>query len=149
MQMKMKRSHPLIFWLLGFILICLFTFAVLSIQSYVQSIPLVKKQQELAKEFGVQIDDYSHSFPTSYFYTVLKPGMSKSEVHKTVRGYEQVQHCGDGMEVYYYLTMEIEDTERFFIFYDEQGKFKRLQSEDNDSRMNINGFGCRDGVLNE
>jgi hypothetical protein len=144
----MKRSRPLVFWLLVTILTCLLTFTVLWIQSYVNSIPLVKKQQELAKEFGVQLKDYPHSFPAAYFYTVLRPGMSMSEVHKTVRGYEQVLHCGNRMEVYYYLTTDIQDTQRFYIFYDEQKTFARLQTEDNDSRRALLG-GCLSGPLEE
>jgi len=145
---SVKRTHPLAFWLLVFVLICLLVFAALSIHSYVNSIPLVKKQQELAKEFGVNIDDFQYAFPSGYFYRVLKPGMSMSEVHKTVRGYEQVLHCGDREEVYYYLTIDIKDTDRFYVFYDEQSKFQRLQTEDNDSRRALNRY-CVSGLLNE
>jgi hypothetical protein len=145
---RIKRVHPIVLWLLVFVLICLLAFVVLSIRSYVKSIPLVKKQQELAKEFGVNLDDFQYAFPSEYFYTVLKAGMSMSEVHRTVRGYEQVLHCGAGMEVYYYLTTDIKDTDRFYIFYDEQDKFKRLQTEDNDSRRVLPG-GCVSGRLQE
>ena len=145
---RIKRAHPLVLWLLVFVLICLLAFAVLSIRSYVKSIPLVKKQQELAKEFGVNLDDFQYAFPSEYFYAVLTPGMSMSEVHKIVRGYEQVLHCGDSEEVYYYLTTDIKDTDRFYIFYDDQGKFKSLQTEDNDSRKALNKY-CVSGLLNE
>lgn len=144
----MKRSRPLTFWILGSVLICLLTFAALSIQSYIHNVPLVKKQQELAREFGVQLDDYPSSFPAGYFYAVLEPGMSISEVHKIVRGYEEVLHCGDGMEVYFYLTTDIKDAQRFYIFYDEQARFARLQTEDNDSRR-VLPDGCASGPLKE
>jgi len=129
-------------------LACVLTFTILSAQSYVESAPLVRKQQELAKEFGVQMKDYQYAFPADYFYQVLKPGMSMSEVHDIVRGYEKVLHCGDDMEVYYYLTTDIKNTQRFYILYDEQFKFTRLQTEDNDSRQVLPN-GCSSGPLEE
>lgn len=145
---RIKSSSPPAFWLLVSVLICFLIFVAVSVQSYVKSIPLVKKQQELAKEFGVQLADYPHLFPATYFYTKLKTGMSVSEVHAIVREYEQVLHCGEHIEVYYYLTTDIHYTQRFYIFYDEQNTFARLQTEDSDSRRMLPS-GCLLGPLKE
>ena len=112
--------------------------------------PKERMQKELAKELGVKIQDYPYpySFPSGYFSSVLKPSMSISEIHEIVQGYEQVLHCEDREEVYYYLSVELEDAERFWIIYDEEGKYEVLQGEDNGS----GGYptdGCFPGLIEE
>ena len=146
---RLKRTNPPVFWLSTSISICLLISGILWITPMLSTSSREKAQKNLAWELGVRIDDYPYplGFPSGYFGVVLKPGMSISDVHKIVRAYRQVLHCGDGMEVYYYLSTDIEDTERFFIFYDEQGRYLRIQGEDNDSRMNLDGLGCSDGLL--
>ena len=148
---RCQQANPNVFWLFSFIFMCLLAVGILLTLPALITDPREKAQHDLAKELGVQIEDYPYpyGFPSGYFGTVLKPDMSVSDVHKIVRGYKQVLHCGDGIEVYYYLTIDIKDTERFFIFYDREGRFSRLQGEDNDSRMNIDGIGCTDGLLEE
>lgn len=149
--MRLKRSNPIIFWVFVCVFSCLFIIAIFLITSRLTPNPLEEAQQDLARELGVRIEDYPYpgGFPSGYFGTVLVPGMSISEVHNIVRGYKQVLHCGKGMEVYYYLTTDIRDTERFFIYYDEQGRYSRLIGEDNDSRRNIDGNWCSEGLLKE
>ncbi|HET6597982.1 MAG TPA: hypothetical protein VFG81_20320 [Anaerolineales bacterium] len=138
---------------IGLLALIMFSFLILLIWWIVPTLtvtPRERMQNELAKELGVKIKDYPYpySFPSGYFSTVLKPGMSIQEVHEIVQGYEQVLHCENREEVYYYLSVELEDTERFWIFYDEEGKYEGLQTEDNDSgRFSTNG--CFPGLIEE
>lgn len=148
---SLKHSNPIVFWLFASFFSCLLIVSILWVIPILITSPREKARQDLAKELGIQIENYPYplAFPSGYFGIVLKQGMSISEVHKIVRGYKQVLHCGDGMEVYYFLTTDIKDTERFFIFYDEKGRYLRLQGEDSDSRRNIDGIRCIDGLLKD
>ena len=85
------------------------------------------KQIELAQRLGVELDAYPHTspFPENYFLVVLKPGMTKYEVHEIVREYEQVILCSVG-ELYYYYSTNEADTVSFMVFYDEEGKYTKL-----------------------
>ena len=116
---------------LGIILACLFIW----IFPVVTTSPQERAQQSLAKELGVEIEDYpsKSSFPGGYFYVILKPGMSISEVHKIMRAYEKVLHCGQTIEVYYYLSANAEDAKQIWVIYDKNGKFAYLTGNDSDS----------------
>jgi hypothetical protein len=127
------------------ILFCL----LLYILPTVTTSPKEKKQQELAKELGVEIKDYPPivSFPSGYFSDVLKPGMSIAEVHSIVIGYKMALRCGETQEKYYFLTVDEKDSERFWLFYDQEGKFERKQSEGDSGRL-AQGH-CSIGLLDE
>lgn len=146
----MKKTRSTLFWLSIFNLICLGLFALLWILPDLIISPREKVQEELAKELGVEILDYPYpsSFPSGYFYSVLKPGMSLSEVHNIVQGYEKVVNCRNVSEIYYYFSVELEQAKRFKLIYDGDGKFLRFEGEDNDSRT-LRTDGCLPGLINE
>lgn len=110
----------------------------------------VDMQQALAKELGVEISNYPypHSFPAGYFSTILKSDMPITDVHDVVRGYSQAYRCGKTRELYYFLSVAKEDAVRMWIFYDTDGKYKRLQVEDNDSG-GLPKDDCQPGLLDE
>jgi hypothetical protein len=125
--------------------------------------PFEEKQEDLANKLGIRIEDYSYetAFPLGYFSTSLKPDMTINEVHNIVQGYDKVLHCGEYdkdaigtnkiyyfSEIYYYFSSDDLKALRFEIFYDRQGKFERLQSEDQDSRT-IRSEGCETGLIEE
>lgn len=109
-----------------------------------------KQQEKLANSLGVQIEDYPYpsSFPNGYFYIKLQSGMTINEIHAIVQGYENVYHCGDYSEIYYYYSQEDNKALRFELLYDEQGRFKQLRGEDDDSRT-IRTEGCMPGLIDE
>jgi hypothetical protein len=148
-----RKKTPLdsvAFWVLAPVLFCFLVIAVLWIAPLLTTSPREKMQQDLAKELGVDIRAYpsQSTFPSGYFFTVLKPGMPISEVHNIVRNYEKVLRCGHTMEEYYYLSEIPEDAERFRIFYDKEGRFERLQSEGDDSGILPDDW-CSPGLLEE
>jgi hypothetical protein len=97
--------------------------------------PYWRERKSLAKELGVNTDEYSERWiPINYFNVVLKPGMSSEEVHQIVRGYEAVFLCDTNDEFYYYFSTDDDKADRFLIRYDEQGDVKRIEIEDEDSR---------------
>jgi hypothetical protein len=150
MQPSKKKELSIVDWFVTLILLCSSSaMLVCLILPVLVTTPREKLQKELAIELGVEIQDYPylHSFPSGYFHTVLKPGMTISEVHEIVRGYKKVLHCEDWAEVYYYFSTELEHAKRFMISYDE-GKFNRFQGEDDDSRT-IWTDGCLPGLIEE
>jgi hypothetical protein len=116
--------------------------------------PYKKEQEKLAILLGINIKDYPYerAFPIGYFYKVLKPGMSISEIHGLVQGYEKVLRCSTGepayyySEVYYYFGTGDQDALPIELFYNEQGGFEDFQTEDDDSRT-INTHGCEVGQI--
>jgi hypothetical protein len=94
----------------------------------------------------VSIGDYPYpqSFPSGYFYSILKPGMRIEEVHKIIRGYEKVYKCSEG-EYYYYYSQEDDKAARFFITYDSNGLFKQIEGEDDNSRTFFISKECLEG----
>jgi len=92
---------------------------------------LRRKQQTLAGELGVKIDNYNSPavFPVGYFATVLKPDMTVAEVHQIIRGYQQVLLCDGSTEIYYYFSTEDKSAIRFGIEYNDQGRYKQLEAE--------------------
>lgn len=110
--------------------------------------PQRETQEALANELGVRVEDYPprSSFPVEYFYSVLSQGMTITDVHSVIRGYEKVLHCGSTSEIYYFYSPDLESAKRFKIIYDNQGKFVRLEGEEDDSHT-IQIFGCETGQI--
>lgn len=144
------KLHPLRFWITSLILACLGVIIVWWILPTVIITPKETMQQDLAVELGVKIHDYPYpsSFPSGYFYSVLKPGMPLSDVHDIVRGYESVMRCEDTREVYYYFSSHVDGATRFQLRYDESGKFVRFEGEEDDSRT-LHLSGCVPGLIGE
>jgi hypothetical protein len=122
----------------------------LGIRTFVYVSPKDRMQRDLAQVLGVNIEDYpsKKTFPSGYFYTILQPGMTLTEVHDNVKGYEMVLHCGSRSEIYYYLSPELQDAERFELRFDDQGKYSDFEGEDPNSRT-IQTFDCEPGLLEE
>lgn len=138
---------------IGLSVVIMFSFWILLIWWIIPTLtitPRERMQNQLAKELGVKIQDYPYpsSFPSGYFYTVLKPGMSISEVHEIVQGYEKVVQCDNLSEVYYYFSQKLEDAKRFELVYDDRGKYVRFEGEEDDSRT-LQTFGCEPGLIQE
>lgn len=89
------------------------------------------KQRDLAERLGINLGDYPPItlFPQNYFLSVLKPQMTKSDVHEIVIGYDLALTCGSGGELYYYYSKDKADAMRFMVFYDFDGKFHKLVGE--------------------
>jgi hypothetical protein len=150
MKFSKKAKYLLTHFLMAFALICVGVIAIWQILPVVIITPRERMQQELARELGVEIKDYPYpvSFPSGYFYAVLKPGMSVTEVHQIVKGYEKVVNCGNVSEIYYYFSTEVEQAKRFKIVYDNNGKFLRFEGEEDDSRT-LQTDGCIPGLIEE
>lgn len=108
-----------------------------------------KKERDLAQRLGIDIDAYPHisRFPKSYFLIVLKPDMTRKEVHEIVKEYEQVLHCRRSSEIYYYYSKNDAKALRFKVVYDFDGRYVKLMGED-DSTMLVDE-GCAPGLLDE
>lgn len=105
-------------------------------------------QKQVAIELGVdpqQVDQYKY-FPLDYFMEALKPGMVRQEVHRIVRSYEKVFRCGQFTEVYYFYSASDSKALRMQIIYDEQGRYREIRGEDENSRT-ISVAGCQEGQL--
>jgi hypothetical protein len=146
---KITPSDAIPLGLIILSLLCLSAVAILWILPLITTSPQEGRQQELAKELGVEVDDfpYPHSFPAGYFFTLLKPGMPVSEVHKIVQGYDRAFRCGTTMEAYYYFSENPEETVSFWVFYDKQGGYRELQSEGESSKRSVSW--CSPGLLQE
>lgn len=107
------------------------------------------KQRDLAEGLGVKVEDFTPTsyFPETYFFSVLKPGMTKNEVHEIVVEYEQVFTCNNLDELYYYYSKDEADAMRFMILYDFNGKFHKIMGEDDSSKLYDEG--CVPGLLDE
>src|SRR5262249_46383763 len=135
--------------LVGFLIFCLLWYG---INIIVEPSYYWIQQRMLAKELGVNIDDYPypHAFPNGYFYSVLKPGMTIEQVHDIVKGYKKVFNCGD-YEVYYYFSSSDSHALKFESNYDlsadkQDYVFLSLEVEDSNSRT-IFVDGCTSGLL--
>lgn len=106
------------------------------------------QQEKLARTLEVRIDDYPYpfSFPSGYYYSVLKPGMTIKEVHQLIKSYEKVLNCHNVSEIYYFYDSSEEKAERFEIRYDDQKQFIEFKGEEKDSRS-IQTIGCVEGLL--
>jgi len=142
-------NKQLIFkFLLSGFSICALAVGYWAVRSVVDVTTREMMQLELAKELGVSVEDYPYrtSFPAGYFYMGLQPGMSITEVHKIVQGYEKVLHCGTRSEIYYYFSSELEDAQRFKLRYDDQGNYLEFEGEEDDSRT-LQTDGCEPGLI--
>ena len=126
----MKRKYLVtasLIILLGLITMC----SLPSIRINLKYAMLRPQQKELAKEFGVNIQDYPYeaSFPVGYFDSKLKPGMTIDEVHEIVKEYVGVFRCfHDFAELYFYYSLDEDKEIDFFIFYDTERNFRELKS---------------------
>lgn len=109
-----------------------------------------KEQEKLAQKIGVKIEDYPAKayFPVGYYDTILQPGMTLQQVHNKITEYQRVLHCENFGEVYYYFSKDDSKALRFMVLYDDELKYKSIQSEDEDSR-NLNTFNCTDGLIRD
>jgi hypothetical protein len=111
--------------------------------------PYQQDQIKLAHEIGVKIEDFPSpkAFPVGYYFTILQPGMTLDEVHKTIQGYEVVKNCRNTTEIYYYFSTNDEKALRFEVFYGiDKFRFESLQGEDKNSKT-IRTEGCLPGVI--
>jgi len=114
----------------------------------------VANQKKLADTLDVRMRDYPpvYSFPGGYFDSVLDSESTIKNVHEVIIGYEHVKYClmeeSDimlGYEIYQYFGSEDNNSYRFAIFYDIEGKFiKRIGGDPNSSPV---GYGCESGLL--
>lgn len=108
------------------------------------------RQEKLAKILQVKIEDYPfpQSFPSGYFYSILKPGMTREEVHRIMKGYEKAYDCSN-TEMYYFYSQDEDAAERLFIFYSLNGLFEKIQGEDKNSRYWLRSSDCSEGLLTQ
>lgn len=146
---KITPSDAIPLTLIIFSLLCLSAMAIQWILPLVTTSPREKLQQDVAKALGVKVDDYPYpySFPAGYFYTILKPGMTISDVHEIIQAYDKVFRCGKTAEVYYYLIEDPEEFLSIWVVYDKQGMYKELRSEGDSGRTSIDW--CSPGLLDE
>ncbi len=139
----MKKGIPVLV-----IAICLFL--ALGWWIFANRNPFLSDQERYAEQYGLQIDDYPYPlvFPAGYFETILKPGMSKSQIHTTIKGYEMVYHCKQFSEIYYFFSNQEEKAIRFEVIYDERGNYAYFRGEEPDSQT-IRLEGCTEGLIEE
>jgi hypothetical protein len=103
------------------------------------------EQAELAEHLGDDVEGYfpAPSFPKNYFYSTLKPGMTKATVHKIVVEYKAVFTCSKFSELYYYYSVNNSKAVRFKIIYDFDEKYYKIMGEDDSS--NLYDDGCIPG----
>lgn len=107
------------------------------------------RERDLAQRLGIDRDAYpgKGSFPISYFYDTLKPGVTTiKEVHEIVTEYELVLRCYGTWEVYYYYSKDDDTALRFEIWYD-GGKYAKMLGEDDSYKINTES--CGRGLLPE
>ena len=114
---------------------------------------LREKQELMAQELGVNIDDYgpAYNFPWRYLGGQLVSGMSTWEVHQIIPRHEAVFLCDiDSIpnEIYYFFSDEDEKAVRIRIVYDEHRRYQFLDPEDRESH-NISVQNCEPGYLTE
>ena len=109
------------------------------------------RQEELAKELGVRIEDYPHpiAFPIGYFDSVLKLGMTHDEVHKIVKGYTDVVNCFGSVELYDYFGPDDNLAIQIMVLYGKDGKFEELRVDTPDDRTLGADETCSYGLLGE
>jgi len=133
----------------AFVVFLLISAIVCALQIKVES--YLPEQRNLARELGVNIEDYPYpdKFPTGYFSFVLKSGMSIKEVHSLIRGYTSVFRCDKAFEeIYYYFSNNDSKALRFIVYYDMDFKYDELGTEDENSRT-ILLDGCAPGLFEE
>jgi hypothetical protein len=109
---------------------------------------LNQKKEALASLLGVKVEDYP-DFPAQYFYTVIRPGTSLSDVHTIIIGYEQVLNCFGTDEVYYYFSLDDQEATRFLISFDAQGRYAEMMEEEQGATTLPGAGTCQPGLLEE
>jgi len=137
--MKIKYKSMFIALVLGLIF--------LFVMQTLKKPPYIEKQEQLADILGVKLEDYRQvDFPRDYFSQTLKPGITISEVHNIVIGYEKVLKCGDWAEVYYFFNSSDEEAFRYKILYVD-GFYDSFIVDDFYDSMKISLSGCTEGLL--
>ncbi len=147
----MSRTQRQLVWIITIFAFCLTLYFVI-IRPRAIKIELENRQNELADLLGIDIEQYDRrGFPDVYFLSVLQPGMTASEVHRIVLGYEMVFICnGDYQdELYYYYSLDDRKATRFMIYYDSDGIYYDFRSEDPGSRTLPGRNGCKKGLRDE
>lgn len=87
------------------------TLIALLLTSCIETYPreLRKKQELMAQELGVKVEDYGPAirFPWGYLRAWLTPGMSIQQVHQIIPKHEAVYRCETDSipsEIYYFLA---------------------------------------------
>jgi hypothetical protein len=152
----MPMTKKTIIWFMVILSVCVLTLALafeLLLRSQdAQNAARVQQQERLARQLGVRIKDYPAPdvFPDGYFETVLQPGMTLEQVHAIVRGYASVHHCFKDEELYYYFSKNDDGYPiRFELWYDDQGRFIDLRSEDPNEPVLGLGPACIEGLLGQ
>jgi hypothetical protein len=120
-----------------------------SLRFVIRERDLRPQQEKLAKELGIRIDDYpfQSEFPAGYFATVLHEGMTLAQVHRIVRGYQDVFRCYGDTEVYYFFDRENKKGVVFMIRYDPSSKFVELRGSNPFEPTISLGDDCTEGRL--
>jgi hypothetical protein len=146
--MKKDINNLLIMCLLIMIIMPIIFFGILPA---LREHTLHKKQDELAKTLGGQIEDYPYpdSFPIGYFHSILEAGATYEEVHSIVRGYDAVYHCEDDFnyEIYYYFSLDENYSTIILISYDEQKMYEGMQASSDPNSRTLGGHACGEGPL--
>jgi len=123
---------------------------VLALLVYAPKLERKKERMDLADSLGVSLKDYPPEiiFPTSYFRTKLKEGMSVDEVHEIIQGYEQVYRCGKVTEIYYFYDTEDDKAYRYAVIYNWDMTYTRTVTEDSNSKY-FNVEKCELGLLTQ
>lgn len=117
--------------------------------SKVREISYAQKQRRLADMLGVNLEEYRKvDFPRDYFAKTLTAGMSITEVHSIIKGYDLSLKCGDWAEVYYYFGTNNKESFRYKILYDGETYDSFLVDDIYDS-MKISVVGCVEGLLDD
>jgi hypothetical protein len=81
-----------------------------------------EERKELAKQLGVNADDYGVLFPVDYYDNELSRGTPIEKVHEAIQGYEKVVHCRYGIEIYYFYSSSDNLAVRMEVSYGPEGE---------------------------
>ena len=131
------------------------TLIALLLTSCIETYPreLREKQELMAQELGVKVNDYGPAirFPWGYLRVRLIPGMSVKQVHQIIPNYEAVYRCETDSipsEIYYFFSKDDDKALRIEVVYDEHKRYQFLRPEDKNSAK-ISVRNCEPGYLDE
>ena len=138
-----------------FRLLSILTLIALLLTSCIETYPreLREKQELMAQELGVKVNDYSPAirFPWGYLRVRLIPGMSVKQVHQIIPKHEAVYRCKTDSvpsEIYYFFSKDDDKALRIEVVYDEHKRYQFLRPEDkNSARISVRN--CESGYLDE
>jgi len=138
-----------------FRLLSIFTLIALLLTSCIETYPreLREKQELMAQELGVKVNDYGPAirFPWGYLRVRFIPGMSVKQVHQIIPKYEAVYRCKTDSipsEIYYFFSKDDDKALRIEVVYDEHKHYQFLRPEDKNSAK-ISVRNCEPGYLDE